>query len=152
MQLWIDTDDFLADWIGLEVGIGEAAYTGLRSELNEAAEATTQHNYRNRTGALTMSRLTSGHRSGSMQWTGEITWHASYAKFVDEPTKAHAIVARKAKMLRFYDKSGNVVFRRSVWHPGTKGSGFSDMARMHLSFGLPEAVQSSVDSAISSHP
>jgi hypothetical protein len=152
VQFVFDTDDFLADWIGLEVSIGQAAYGGLREATNEAAEATTQHGYKNRTGTLTTSRVVHANRTGSMQWASTITWYAGYAKFVDEATKAHAIVAKKAKMLRFYDKGGNVVFRRRVWHPGTKGAGFSNMAAMHLAFDAPEQIQQSVDAAITSHP
>jgi hypothetical protein len=38
------------------------------------------------------------------------------------PTRKHAIVARRAKVLRFETAGGSVVYRRRVMHPGTKGS------------------------------
>ena len=41
------------------------------------------------------------------------------AEFIENGTAAHAIVARRAKMLRFV-VGGQVVFRRRVWHPGTR--------------------------------
>lgn len=43
---------------------------------------------------------------------------APYAFYVENGTRAHAIVARKRKALRFV-QNGEVVFRRRVWHPGT---------------------------------
>lgn len=41
------------------------------------------------------------------------------AEFIENGTAAHAIVARRAKALRFV-VGGQVVFRRRVWHPGTR--------------------------------
>lgn len=43
----------------------------------------------------------------------------SHASFLEEGTKPHVIQARKARALRFV-KDGNVVFTKSVNHPGTK--------------------------------
>jgi hypothetical protein len=42
---------------------------------------------------------------------------------LDRGSKAHVIRARRRKALRFV-VNGKVVFRRSVMHPGTRGSGF----------------------------
>jgi len=42
---------------------------------------------------------------------------------LDQGSKAHVIRARRRKALRFV-VNGKVVFRRSVMHPGTRGSGF----------------------------
>lgn len=43
-----------------------------------------------------------------------------YAEFVEYGTKAHRIAARHAKALRFTTRAGVMLFRRSVWHPGTR--------------------------------
>lgn len=56
-------------------------------------------------------------------------WHhflratAKHALYVEKDTKAHPIVARKAKALRFV-QAGQIRFAKSVWHPGTKGTHF----------------------------
>lgn len=42
---------------------------------------------------------------------------------LDRGSKAHVITARRRKALRFV-VNGKVHFRRSVMHPGTRGSGF----------------------------
>ncbi len=47
-----------------------------------------------------------------------------YASFVEFGTRPHIIRARKAKMLVFRGKSGALVFRRWVKHPGTKPTHF----------------------------
>lgn len=48
---------------------------------------------------------------------------AEYGLYVHEGTKPHAIVARRAKALRFV-MNGRVVYAKSVWHPGTKRNPF----------------------------
>jgi hypothetical protein len=43
-----------------------------------------------------------------------------YAEYVEYGTKAHRITARNGKALRFQSRAGTLIFRRSVWHPGTR--------------------------------
>jgi hypothetical protein len=43
-----------------------------------------------------------------------------YAAAIDTGSKAHRITARNASVLRFVSRSGVLMFRRSVWHPGTR--------------------------------
>ena len=43
-----------------------------------------------------------------------------YAAAIDTGSKAHRITAVSAQALRFKSRSGVMLFRRSVWHPGTK--------------------------------
>ncbi len=43
-----------------------------------------------------------------------------YAEFIEYGTKPHRITARNGKALRFTSRSGVMLFRRSVWHPGTR--------------------------------
>ena len=49
---------------------------------------------------------------------------ASYAKFVDQPTKPHRIFPSNAKVLRWFGEGGSPIFSAFVQHPGTKGSFF----------------------------
>lgn len=44
-------------------------------------------------------------------------------EILDKGSRPHVIRARRRKTLRFV-VNGKVVFRRSVMHPGTRGSGF----------------------------
>jgi hypothetical protein len=46
---------------------------------------------------------------------------ASYANFVDQGTKPHAIFPREARVLRWYGPSGAPVFSKFAQHPGTRG-------------------------------
>lgn len=48
-----------------------------------------------------------------------ITSAKRYASYVEHGTRAHIILPRRARMLRFEVKSGAVVFARAVRHPGT---------------------------------
>lgn len=47
-------------------------------------------------------------------------------EWLNSGTRAHVIVARRAKVLAFPGASGETVFRRSVQHPGFAGTGFID--------------------------
>ena len=42
------------------------------------------------------------------------------ARFMEEGTRPHVIRAKNARALRFIGRDGNWVFRRRVFHPGTK--------------------------------
>lgn len=152
MLLTIDADAFLADWVALASDIASGGYQAFKGSLDDAAKASDQYHYKNRTGHLSDSRETMAWSMGGFQWRGEIKWMATYGKFVDESTKAHPIVATRAKMLRFYDKGGNVQFRKRVMHPGTMGAGFSEHARQWLNVKSPQEIQSAVDSAVARHP
>lgn len=60
-------------------------------------------------------------------WRMGIQATAKHAKFVEDDTKAHRIEAKKGNVLRFV-QAGRVMFRRSVQHPGTKGTHFMQRA------------------------
>lgn len=53
---------------------------------------------------------------------------AAYASFIDSGTAPHVIAARNAQALRF-TMNGQVMFRRSVQHPGTSPRPFIEAAR-----------------------
>jgi len=65
---------------------------------------------------------------------------ARHARYLDEGTRAHAIVARNARFLRFF-QGGRVVFRRSVWHPGTKARDFSGKESSFVEAMLPDVLE-----------
>lgn len=45
---------------------------------------------------------------------------APYAAAIDTGARPHLITARRAQFLRFRGRDGNLVFRRSVHHPGNR--------------------------------
>ncbi len=47
---------------------------------------------------------------------------APHAPYVIYPTRPHVIRARRARALVFEGRDGRMVFRREVFHPGTKGN------------------------------
>lgn len=72
---------------------------------------------------------------------------ARYALFVESGTRPHAIVARRAKMLRF-EQGGRVVFRKRVFHPGTKPARFMQSARNVAAVMATQYVEIGLNSAI----
>ncbi len=146
-----DTAAFEADMKALLTDIDDRGYTAFVRSVKEAEESTNEHGYQNRTGKLQASRGYRAYRQGRLGWAGEIKWRAPYAQWVDSPTKAHAIAAKKAKMLRWYSY-GQPVFRRRVWHPGTSGAGFSKHAAEQFELRATSTIQEGVDSAVAGHP
>lgn len=69
---------------------------------------------------------------------------APYAPFVVDGTRAHRIVARNARVLRFTTSGGQTLFRRAVNHPGTKPNPF---AREAVEAVLP-AVRATFDTVM----
>jgi hypothetical protein len=55
-----------------------------------------------------------------------------YTMIEHDGSPAHRITARRRKSLRFV-VGGRVVFRRSVWHPGTQGTEFLTRALPYAS-------------------
>lgn len=49
---------------------------------------------------------------------------ASYVAIEHDGSKAHEIVPRRRKALRYPGPGGAPIFRRRVWHPGTTGTFF----------------------------
>lgn len=63
--------------------------------------------------------------------TVSFTAHTPYAGFVIGGTRPHRIEARAAKALHWVGPHGDV-FRRSVWHPGTRPNPFPRKAMLPL--------------------
>ena len=76
------------------------------------------------TGNLGRSLIEMPQEYSALRVTGGVeTRGVPYAAAVHEGSRPHRIVARRAKALRFM-MGGEVVFRKSVWHPGTKARPF----------------------------
>jgi len=55
---------------------------------------------------------------------GEVYSKARYSHYVHDATRPHVIRARRRRALRFELPPGHVIFRRAVFHPGTRGVPF----------------------------
>lgn len=64
---------------------------------------------------------------------GRVLAKAPHGLYVHEGTKPHVIRARRAPVLAFRGRDGQMVFRRSVNHPGNKPNPFlrRGMQRVH---------------------
>lgn len=81
-----------------------------------------------RTGRLRRSiAATEAARTGKAEMTAEVTASAAHAVFVHEGTRRHVIKARTGGALRF-NHNGQLVFARSVDHPGTSPNRFLTQA------------------------
>ena len=101
---------------------------GFRHRTGRVARGTTGRIVRTRSGAvLTMNNL------------------ARHANFLEGGTRPHAIVAKRGRALRFV-VGGQVMFRRRVWHPGTRPFHFmrnaSDAAWIRTGVGLRRNMHS----------
>jgi len=56
----------------------------------------------------------------------KIEWMAPYAQYVEFGAEPHTILPRTAKALKFMTKSGEIVYRKRVEHPGYSGWHFLD--------------------------
>lgn len=147
MLVHVESRDFVAWLEHVEKSI-ENQVVGTASALaQEAGQQMNQHGYQNRTGKLTASMHWRTARTGGMGFLSIVEIGAPYAVFVDLPTKAHKIEARRAPMLVFFWR-GEWHRRKSVWHPGTRGAHFSTRAADFYRNVCSIRFQRAVDSAI----
>jgi hypothetical protein len=106
--------------------MGRACYLGVRDGCREGvAEMLATRTWKDKTGVTrgeTRGYVTE--HLGDEGAKGVMECAVPHASYLDSGTAPHAIVARRAKALRWYDSGGNPVFRKSVQHPGTRGDGF----------------------------
>lgn len=115
------------DLRGLEQGFRRARETlsadvasAVNTAIQEGAgEALRVRSYKDQTGRLTRSIRAYMTEVTDVSATGTIVALMPYAKFVEEGTAPHEIVAKNAVALRWEDPGG-VHFARVVHHPGTK--------------------------------
>ena len=124
IEIRIDATDF-ARWLRRA---GEQAQASARQVLGQGVALALQHArtttaFKDRTGELRRS-ITRGQRSTWSHWLRADAKHAAYVEY---GTKPHKIEARRARALRFV-QHGELRFRRSVNHPGTKPTHFMDKA------------------------
>lgn len=76
-------------------------------------------------------------------WGWKIQATAKHGKFVELGTKPHRIEAKKRSTLRFV-QGGQIRFRRSVQHPGTKATHFLWRATEYAGDALEEMLERAV--------
>lgn len=128
MTFRVEIDDTLKDLTQANDGIRAAVQLGLRLLAAQAAAQAKQTTaFKDRSGDLRKS-IRAGRKSLYATWVKAGGEDAPYARFIESGSKPHAIVARNASMLRF-EQDGQIVFRRRVYHPGTKPARFMAAAR-----------------------
>lgn len=142
-----ETRGFVAWLDKVEQRLENAALAEASTLADLAKAEMNQHGYQNRTGRLTSSMVARTARTGGMGFLSIIEIKAPYALWVDEPTKPHVIEARNALWLRFKVR-GQWVFRKRVYHPGTRGAWFSLRAWTFYNNVCSNRFQRAVDSAI----
>lgn len=104
--------------LGMDPAVSDGLQHGAK-RVEQAAKA--QHDYHDRTGALTRS-IAAGQVTGAFYARGlevDVTADAPGAAAIEQGARPHVITARHARALRFRF-GGALVFRRSVNHPGNK--------------------------------
>lgn len=86
--------------------------------------------FKDRTGRLRRSLRTEYTQEGYGQWSATLTSDAPYAQFVESGTQPHPIYPSlwPISVLRWEEAGGQVVYAKSVQHPGTKATNFMAMA------------------------
>lgn len=112
-----------------------------------ALEARNTTTFKDRTGSLRNS-IQRGQKSTWAQFVKVGGNAAPYAIFIESGSKPHEIKARRAKFLRF-EQDGQIIFRKRVFHPGTKPARFMQSARDVAESLATQTIESALNSAIS---
>jgi len=111
----------------LEGGLHQAIDLTMRAAVRAAEESALRTTlFRDRTGK-TRGSIHAEVTRGERGLRGFVIARGA-AAFLENGTRAHAIVARRAKALHFF-VNGQEFFRRSVQHPGTSARPFMHEAR-----------------------
>lgn len=110
-----------------------------------AFKARSEHRWKDRTGTTraSITRAIVNTRRGA---TGIVKAGENAAR-LNFGTRAHRIEARNVRFLKF-EQNGQTVFRRSVWHPGTRPDPFLDSAAAFAKNELERAVNAVVVEAL----
>jgi hypothetical protein len=92
-----------------------------------AEEARTNHRFQSRTGSTVAGIQGYGVAATQAEVVGVVESTADTSVFLNDGTRAHEIVPRNAKALRF-ETDGQVVFAAHAQHPGTAPDPFFDHA------------------------
>ena len=142
-----ETGDFVAWLDEVERRLNDETQAAATTLAEDAVKAQREHGYQNKTGKLTASMRFRTMRTGGLGFLGVVETLAPYALWVDQPTRAHIIRARRAPYLVFYWR-GAWHRRKSVKHPGTKGAHFSQAAHDTIEAQAHNRFQQAVDSAV----
>jgi hypothetical protein len=77
--------------------------------------------------------------------SARVSTNSGYGLFVDLPTKPHIIRARNALYLRIPLPDGKIIFRKQVFHTGTKGAFFRRKTLNRSAPKIQQAVQERLD-------
>ena len=150
----IKAGNALRDLRNLKAAIDKAAYKAWVDTTREALTFMKRNGYFDRTGLLTRSMKSETVRSGYLGFRSMLSANATYALWVDQPTRAHDIDARRAPFLVFFwpaPKGPNaVVFFKHVRHPGTKGAMFSNKTSKRMFGRFRASTQGAVDATVRS--
>jgi hypothetical protein len=72
---------------------------------------------------------------------------ARYALFIEAGSKPHEIKARRARFLKF-EQNGQTVFRKRVFHPGTRPARFMQSARNASEAFASQYIESGLNATI----
>lgn len=139
MPVVFRVNGFLRSWDGLEKKLDAAGYRGWAMVLSRAAESMRRHGYSDRTGTLSGSMRSDPDRVGGFEYRGSVEANTPYAKYVDEGTRPHVIRAKDGGVLRWFS-GDEPVFRRAVFHPGTRPAEFSGAAEDYVAEHAAESI------------
>jgi len=153
MALWTATlegaEELATAWANVRAAVRAGMRRAVaRGVVEGAAEARARHMFKNRTGALERSiqGKVTGSRAGAptrrskqvsddsqdfgaleAHW-GVIEAKMPYASFVEDGTRPHVIVPKKARLLHWEEPQGDHHFALRVKHPGTRPLPFMSFA------------------------
>lgn len=110
------------------------------------AHAKSTTTFKDRTGSLRNS-ITRQEKGTWAQFVKAGGKDAPYAQWIEAGSRAHEIKARRAKFLRF-EQNGQVVFRKRVFHPGTKPARFMQSARDAAESVATQYLETGINAAI----
>lgn len=73
--------------------------------------------------------------------SGSVGTNTGYGLFVDLPTRPHVIKAKGAGFLRIPLPNGTIIFRKQVYHTGTKGAFFRKATLISSAPRIKETIQ-----------
>ena len=145
----VQGSEFRRDFIGTKHRIDAGAFAEWQRATLTALTFMRRNGYRDRTGVLSASMRSDVQYEGPLRYRSRVGAYAKYALFVDQPTRAHEIRARRAPNLVFWwEKMGVLFVGKRVMHPGTKGALFSEMTAKHMIGRFQVGTQVAVDRAV----
>lgn len=147
MSFKVDSNEALKDLARVQADM----LASVRQVLGQLAALAAAHarattTFKDKTGALRKSirRDFKGQWSHFVKVGGK---DAPYAQWIEAGSRAHEIKARRARFLRF-EQGGQVVFRKRVFHPGTKAARFMQSARDTAEGVATQHLETNINAAI----